>query len=326
MRIVTIEEHVSFPEMTQFIPDGLLSKKELSGPAMLMMPKLADISGERLESMDQTGISMQVLSVENMDVNVLDSRSAPEFASRYNDLLAEKIKDHPDRFNAFALLPMVNPSAAADELERTVKTYGFRGAMIRGLTNGEFLDAPKFAPIFERAEKLGVPIYIHPGIPPKPVIDAYYSNIGRTTGSFDALACWGWGWHSETAIHVLRLLVAGVFDTYPKLKIVIGHMGEMLPMMWDRSNKAFQPGNGGQNQRTLIDTFKQQLYMTTSGIFTQPPLQIALDTIGINNIILSVDYPFSTNQMGIDFLNKIQLPADQIAKIAHENADRLLGL
>jgi predicted TIM-barrel fold metal-dependent hydrolase len=326
MRIVTIEEHVSFPEMTQFMPDSLLSKKEPSGPAMLMMPKLANISGERLESMDQTGISMQVLSVENMDVNVLDSRSAPEFASRYNDLLAEKIKDHPDRFNAFALLPMVNPSAAADELERTVKTYGFRGAMIRGLTNGEFLDAPKFAPIFERAEKLGVPIYIHPGIPPKPVIDAYYSNIGRTTGSFDALACWGWGWHSETAIHVLRLLVAGVFDTYPKLKIVIGHMGEMLPMMWDRSNKAFQPGNGGQNQRTLIDTFKQQLYMTTSGIFTHPPLQIALDTIGINNIILSVDYPFSTNQMGIDFLNKIQLPADQIAKIAYENADRLLGL
>lgn len=326
MRIVTIEEHVSFPEMIQFIPDDLLNKKEPSGPAVQMMAKLADISGERLESMDQNGISMQVLSVENMDVNLLDSTSAPEFASRYNDLLAEKIKDHPDRFTAFAHLPMVNPSAAADELERTVKTYGFRGAMIRGLTNGEFLDAPKFTPIFERAEKLGVPIYIHPGIPPKPIIDAYYSNIGSAVGSFDALACWGWGWHSETAIHVLRLLVAGIFDTYPKLKIVIGHMGEMLPMMWDRSNKAFQPGNGGQNQRTLIDTFKQQLYMTTSGIFTQPPLQIALDTIGVDNIILSVDYPFSTNQMGIDFLNKIQLPADQIAKIAYENADRLLGL
>ena len=326
MRIVTIEEHVSFPEMTQFIPEGLLTKKEPSGPAVQMMSKLADISGERLDSMNQTGISMQVLSVENMDVNLLDNTSAPEFASKYNDLLADKIKDHPDRFTAFAHLPMVNPSAAADELERTVKTYGFRGAMIRGLTKGKFLDVPEFAPIFERAEKLGVPIYIHPGIPPQPVIDAYYSNIGNTTSSFDALACWGWGWHSETAIHVLRLLVAGVFDTYPKLKIIIGHMGEMLPMMWDRSNKAFQPGNGGKNQRTMIETFQQQLYMTTSGIFTQPPLQIALDTIGIDNIILSVDYPFSTNQMGIEFLNGIQLPADQIAKIAHENADRLLGL
>ncbi|WP_172278016.1 amidohydrolase family protein [Chryseobacterium sp. LAM-KRS1] len=326
MRIVTIEEHVSFPEMSHFLPDGITDKKQPSGPAMRLMPMLSDISGQRLESMDQSGISMQVLSVENTDVNLLDQSSAPAFASQYNDLLAERIKDHPDRFAAFAHLPMVAPSAAADELERTVKTYGFRGAMIRGLTCGEFLDAPKFAPVFERAEKLGVPLYIHPGIPPKPVMDAYYSNIGTTSGSFDALACWGWGWHSETAIHVLRLLIAGVFDDYPKLKIIIGHMGEMLPIMWDRSNKAFQPGNGGRNQRTMADTFREQLYITTSGFFTQPPLQIALDAIGIDHIILSVDYPFSDNQMGIDFLHGINLPAEQIAKIAHGNADRILGL
>jgi predicted TIM-barrel fold metal-dependent hydrolase len=326
MRIVTIEEHVSFPEMTDLIPSSILEKKRPSASAMLMMPKLADISGARLTSMNESGISMQVLSVENTDVNLLGSTSAPEFALKYNDLLAEKIRDYPKRFTAFAHLPMTAPAAAADELERTVKAYGFRGAMIRGLTNGEFLDAPKFAPIFERAEKLGVPIYIHPGLPPKAVIDAYYSNVGANTGPFDAIACWGWGWHSETAIHVLRLLVAGVFDTYPKLKIIIGHMGEMLPMMWARSDRSFQPGNGGQNQRTLIDTFRQQLYITTSGFFTQAPLQIALDTIGIDNIMLSVDYPFSNNQQGIDFLNEIQLPADQVAKIAHGNADRLLGL
>ncbi|QNK64861.1 amidohydrolase [Pedobacter sp. PAMC26386] len=326
MRIVTLEEHVSFPEMTSLIPAGVLGNKKTSSATMLMMPKLADISGERLNSMNDSGISMQVLSVENTDVNLLDSTLAPEFASRYNDLLAEKIKDHPERFTAFAHLPMTTPAAAADELERTVKAYGFRGAMIRGLTNGDFLDAPKFAPIFERAEKLGVPIYIHPGLPPNAVMDAYYSNIGNNTGPYDAIACWGWGWHSETAVHVLRLLAAGIFDTYPQLKIIIGHMGEMLPMMWERSNKAFQPGSGGQNQRTLIETFRQQLYITTSGFFTQPPLQIALDTIGIDNIMLSVDYPFSSNQMGIDFLNEIQLPAEQIAKIAHGNADKLLGL
>jgi predicted TIM-barrel fold metal-dependent hydrolase len=326
MRIVTLEEHVSFPEMTDLIPSGILERKQPSGAAMQMMPKLADISGERLASMNESGISMQVLSVENTDVNLLDSTHAPEFAKKYNDLLAEKIKDYPERFTAFAHLPMTAPAAAADELERTVKAYGFRGAMIRGLTNGEFLDAPKFAPVFERAEKLGVPIYIHPGLPPKAVIDAYYSNVGGKEGPFDAIACWGWGWHSETAIHVLRLLVAGVFDTYPKLKIIIGHMGEMLPIMWARSDRSFKPGSGGQNQRTLIDTFRQQLYITTSGFFTQAPLQIALDTIGIDNIMLSVDYPFSTNQMGIDFLNEIQLPADQLAKIAHGNADKLLGL
>lgn len=326
MKIVTLEEHVSFPEMTSLIPSNLLGNKKPSIPAMQMMSKLSDITGERLNSMDESGITIQVLSVENTDVNLLDSISAPEFASKYNDLLAEKIKDHPDRFMAFAHLPMTAPAAAADELERTVKNYGFRGAMIRGLTNGDFLDAPKFAPIFERAEKLGVPIYIHPGLPPTTVVDAYYSNIGTNTGSLDSIACWGWGWHSETAIHVLRLLAAGIFDTYPKLKIIIGHMGEMLPMMWTRSNRAFLPGYGGQNQRTLIDTFQQQLYITTSGFFTQPPLQIAIDTIGIDNIMLSIDYPFSTNQMGVDFLNDIQLPAEQVAKIAHGNADKLLGL
>lgn len=326
MRIVTLEEHVSFPEMTQLLPAGLQENRRPSSAALQMMPKLADVSGERLQSMDACGISLQVLSVENTDVNLLNSEQAPAFASRYNDLLAEKIKAHPGRFTAFAHLPMTAPEAAADELERTVKTYGFRGAMIRGLTNGLFLDAPVFAPVFERAEKLGVPIYIHPGLPPKAVTDAYYSNIGRNTGMAEALACWGWGWHSETAIHVLRLLVAGVFDAYPQLKIIIGHMGEMLPMMWERSNRAFQPGNGGQNQRSLTDTFRQQLYITTSGFFTQPPLQLALDTIGIDHILLSVDYPFSSNEMGIRFLEGIQLPPEQVAKIAHENADKLLGL
>jgi predicted TIM-barrel fold metal-dependent hydrolase len=221
---------------------------------------------------------------------------------------------------------MTNPSAAADELERTVVTYGFRGAMISGLTEGQFLDHPKFKPVLERAEKLGVPIYIHPGVPPAAVAEAYYSHFTHHPGMLESIACYGWGWHSETAIHVLRLLIAGIFDRYPGLKIIVGHMGEMLPMMMVRSNRAFQPGSGGANQRTLIDTFHQQLYITTSGFFTQPPLRLAIDTFGIDNILFSVDYPFSTNEMGADFLRNIALPEDQIAKIAHLNADKLLKL
>ena len=142
----------------------------------------------------------------------------------------------------------------------------------------------------------------------------------------EAIACYGWGWHSETAIHVLRLLFAGVFDRYPKLNLIIGHMGEMLPMMMARSERAFKPGNGGANQRTLTETFHQQLHITTSGFFTQPPLKLALDTFGIDNIMFSVDYPFSANKMGIDFLKSIELPDDQIEKLAHGNADKLLGL
>ena len=326
MRIVTLEEHISFPEMA-----GKISKEALGGfgqsPVMpKLVPKMADVTGERLKSMDDNGITMQVLSVDSSGANLVSPEEGPAFATQYNDLIAEKIAGFEDRFTAFALLPMSAPLAAADELERTVKDYHFRGAMIRGLTQDKFLDQPEFAPIFERAEKLGVPIYLHPGLPPKGVADIYYSGLPNHSGMAEALACYGWGWHSETALHVLRLLFSGVFDKYPKLNLVIGHMGEMLPMMMARSERAFKPGNGGANQRTLTDTFHQQLHITTSGFFTQPPLKIALDTFGIDNIMFSVDYPFSTNEMGIEFLNAIELPDEQVAKIAHGNADKLLNL
>ena len=326
MRIITLEEHISFPEMAAQIPKEALGGFGQSERMQQLVPKLADITGERLKSMDVNGITVQVLSVDSSGANLLSPEQGPAFAMRYNDLIAERIAGFEDRFTAFAHLPMTAPMAAADELDRAVKEYHFRGVMIRGLTQDQFLDHPKFAPIFERAEKLDVPIYLHPGLPPKGVADIYYSGLPNHSGMSEALACYGWGWHSETALHVLRLLFAGVFDMYPKLKLIIGHMGEMLPMMMVRSERAFKPGNGGANQRTLTDTFHQQVHITTSGFFTQPPLQIALDTFGIDNIMFSVDYPFSTNEMGIEFLNAIELPDEQVAKIAHGNADKLLNL
>ena len=326
MRIVTLEEHIALPGMTGKIPKEALGGFGQSAAMQQIIPKLADITGERLASMNDSGITMQVLSVDSSGANLLSPAEGPAFAMQYNDLVAEHIAGHPDRFTAFAHLPMTAPLAAADELERAVKEYNFRGAMIRGLTQDQFLDHPKFAPIFERAEKLGVPIYLHPGLPPKGVADIYYSGLPNHAGMAEAIACYGWGWHSETAIHVLRLLFAGIFDMYPKLNLIIGHMGEMLPMMMARSERAFKPGNGGANQRTLTETFHQQLHITTSGFFTQPPLKIALETFGVDNIMFSVDYPFSTNQMGIDFLNAIELPGEQVEKIAHGNADKLLKL
>jgi predicted TIM-barrel fold metal-dependent hydrolase len=326
MRIVTLEEHISFPEMTQLIPKEALGNFGQSPQMQKIAPKLADITNQRLTSMDDTGITMQVLSVDGMGANLLSAEAGPAFATRYNTLIAQKIAAHPERFSAFAHLPMTAPLAAADELERAVKEHGFRGAMIRGLTNDQFLDHPKFAPIFERAIKLNVPVYLHPGLPPKSVAEAYYSHFSHHAGMLESIACYGWGWHCETAIHVLRLFVAGIFDRYPALKLIIGHMGEMLPMMMVRSDRAFKPGTGGANQRTLIDTFHQQLYITTSGFFTQPPLKLAIDTFGIDNIMFSVDYPFSTNEMGLAFLHSIELPDAQIEKIAHGNADKLLFL
>ena len=326
MRIITLEEHISLPEMTSKIPKATLGGFGQSAVMQRMAPMLADITNERLRSMDTNGITMQVLSVDTAGANRLSAHEAPAFARQYNDLIAERIAGFEARFTAFADLPMTAPLAAADELERAVTEHQFRGAMIRGLTEDQFLDHPKFAPIFERAEKLDVPLYLHPGLPPKGVADIYYGGLPNHPGMSEALACYGWGWHSETALHVLRLLFTGVFDKYPKLRLIIGHMGEMLPMMMARSERAFKPGNGGANQRTLTDTFHQQLYITTSGFFTQPPLKIALDTFGVDNILFSIDYPFSTNEMGIEFLNAIDLPDEQMAKIAHGNADKLLNL
>ncbi|NVM66690.1 hypothetical protein FHW88_005008 [Mucilaginibacter sp. SG538B] len=326
MRIVTLEEHLSFPEMAGQIPTEKLGGFGQNERMKQLVPKLADITGDRLTSMDANGISMQILSVDSSGANLLAEDTGPAFAMQYNDLIAERIRGYETRFNAFAHLPMTAPAAAADELERTVKEHHFRGAMIRGLTEDQFLDHPGFGLILERAEKLDVPIYLHPGLPPKGVADIYYSGLPNHAGIAEALAAYGWGWHAETALHILRLVYAGIFDQYPKLQIIIGHMGEMLPFQMARSERAFQPGAGGANQRKLSDTLRQQVHITTSGFFTLPPLQIALDTFGIDNLMFSIDYPFSTNEQGMEFFRRIDLPDADLSKLAHGNADRLLKL
>jgi len=324
MRIVTLEEHVVFPEMVALIPKDKQGGFDHSPMMQKLAPVLADVTGGRLTSMNESEISVQVLSVVSLGANILSAEDGPAFARKYNDLLAEKISAQPGRFAVFAHLPTTNPQAAAEELERTVKTYQFVGALINGLTNDEFLDDDKYAPILQTAEELGVPIYLHPGIPPKAVKDAYYSELPKLSGTILSVA--GWGWHSETAIHVLRLIISGTFDKYPKLKLIIGHMGEMLPMMMARCDNMFRPNENGVNQRTISQTLKDQVYITTSGLFTQPPLKIAIETFGIDNIMFSVDYPFSTNAQGKAFLDAIDLPLEDKEKIAYLNADRILGL
>jgi uncharacterized protein len=326
MHIITLEEHISFPEMAAQIPQEALGNFGKNPRMQQLAPLLEDITGDRLASMDRNGITMQVLSVDSSGANLLGATKGPGFSAQYNDLIAERIAGHRNRFTAFAHLPTTAPEAAADELERAVTTHRFCGAMVRGLSEGRFLDHPMYAPIFERAQKLNVPIYIHPGIPPKQVADIYYDNLGGKEGFVEALGCYGWGWHAETALHLLRLFYAGIFDQYPKLKIIIGHMGEMLPMILVRSDRALSPGNGGANQRSLIETIRAQVFITTSGFFSQPPFKLALDTIGLDNLMFSVDYPFSTNEMGRSFLDNTGLSREDLEKLAYRNAGRVLGI
>jgi len=324
MRTIILEEHVSFPEMAARIPAQVPGNGFFASLPPEAKRLISEVDGERLKSMDRNGITLQVLSVVGQGAGLLDPKEGPSFARDYNDLLAAKIRSHPDRLAAFAHLPMTAPEAAADELQRTSDEHHFRGALITGLTRGEFLDHPRYAPLLQRAEALELPIYLHPGIPPPTVAEAYYSGLPGASSTLLSLS--GWGWHAETALHILRLIVSGTLDRYPRLQLIIGHMGEMLPMMMARCDDKFKVGTVAANSRTISQTLQDQVYVTTSGMFTWPPLQTALATFGVDRVLFSVDYPFSPMEDGRRFLDSLPLAPADVEKIAHGNADRLLKL
>ncbi|HEX8426802.1 amidohydrolase family protein [Hymenobacter sp.] len=329
MRIIALEEHVSFPELIQRIAPELITGRgwplpdDPESPLQRVQPQLQEVGPRRLQAMDAAGITMQVLSVSGAGADLLSAEEGPQLARDYNDAVARKIAENPARFAGFAHLPMTAPEAAADELERTVRELGYCGAMINGLTENRFLDDPKFAPLLQRAEQLEVPLYLHPNIPPALVRQTYYEGLPPALSTQLGMA--GIGWHIETAVHVLRLVLSGTFERYPRLQLIIGHMGETLPMLMARCDSIFQPKMTGLS-RTISETLQQQVYITTSGIFTQPPLQAAIATFGIDRVLFSVDYPFSTNDQGRAFLDAMALAPADVAKIAHGNADRLLKL
>ncbi len=176
--------------------------------------------------MNSAGIDMQVISHTTPGPEALKGTPAIELAKAANDALAAAVAAHADRFAGLAILPMTEPGAAADEFQRAVEVLGFRGALVNGLTHGRFLDDPIFAPVLERAEALDVPIYLHPSAPPEPVMRAHFEGLSPMLSCHLATAAWGW--HAETGLHALRLIVTGVFDRYPRLQLIIGHMGEMI--------------------------------------------------------------------------------------------------
>jgi predicted TIM-barrel fold metal-dependent hydrolase len=254
---------------------------------------------------------------------MLDGAEALAFARDFNDEVARRIAAHPDRFAAFAHLPMSVPGGAADELERAVRELGFRGALISGTIRGEFLDHPKFAPLLQRAQALDVPIYVHPGMPVPEVRKAYYDGLAPKIGF--GLATFAWGWHYEVALHIMRLAVSGTLDNHPKLKLIIGHMGEALPFMLARCQATFGADLSHLRQ-PLAQTIIDHVYITTAGFFTLPPFTAAVSTFGIDRIMFSVDYPYASNEEGRAFLDKLPLSPADLAKVAHGNADRLLKL
>ncbi len=329
MRIVALEEHYTVPRIVAGVSPDAIARRGFPGPDFVWAQttkrnELADLGDARLADMDASGITTQVLSVAGPGADLVPGQPGIDIARAYNDALAEACARHPTRYRGFAHLPMLAPDAAADECERTVKHLGFHGALVNGATDGRFLDDPAFEPILARAEKLDVPIYLHPGIPTEPVRHAYYDNL---PGNFSfTLALSAWGWHADTAIHTLRLVLSGALDRHPGLKIVIGHMGEALPFMLDRIDETTGATAKTHLRRSVRQTILDQVWITTSGFFTMVPFMAALMSFGVDRILFSVDYPFASNARARAFLDALPVsPADR-AKIAHGNADQLLRL
>jgi predicted TIM-barrel fold metal-dependent hydrolase len=329
MRIVALEEHYTVPRIAAGIAPDVIARRGFPGADFpwaqtLKRNELADLGDARLADMDQNGITVQVLSVAGPGADLVPGQAGIDIARAYNDALVEATARHPARYGGFAHLPMLAPEAAADELERTVRQLGFHGALINGATDGRFLDDQMYAPILARAEALGVPLYLHPGIPVPAVRNAYYDNLPGNL-SF-TLALSAWGWHYDTAVHVLRLALSGTLDRYPKLKIVVGHMGEALPFMLDRIDETTAAQAKLLLKRSVRQMIVDQVWITTSGFFTLVPFMAALMTFGVDRMMFSVDYPFASNARARAFLDALPVsPADR-ARIAHGNADELLRL
>jgi uncharacterized protein len=320
MRTIALEEHFWTPDLAARPGTGMLA---LMGQQL--DEQLRDLGELRIKEMDAAGIDLQVISHTTPAAQQLEAAEAVTRSREANDLLAAAVRAHPGRFAGFATLPTADPAAAADELERTVTENQLVGAMVNSTlgTNGAFLDDARFEPLLDRAERLGAPIYLHPSAPPASLSEILYQGLPATSAML--LATGAWGWHAEAGLHALRLVAAGVFDRHPGLRLILGHCGEMLPFMLARIDEFLRPERTGLASPPS-EYFLRNVWVTTSGLFSLPPLLCTVEVFGVDRVLFSVDYPYSANASGRELLGKLPLsPADR-EKIAGGNAERLLGL
>ncbi len=312
--VIAIEEHYWDEEL-----EKTFTGSEAGRPGE-QFNRLHDFGPLRIKEMDDAGIDIQVLSHGAPSTQKLPAETAPAMATRVNDRLAAIVAKNPTRFAGFAALPTAVPEAAADELERTAK-LGFKGAMLHGLSNGEFLDDKKFWSIFARAEKLDLPIYLHPSQPHPDVIKTYYQDYAK---DFPMLPRATWGYTVETATLAIRLVLSGVFEKHPKLKIILGHLGETLPfVVWRVDHTLARPG---QKSISFRDVFCNNFYVTTSGNFSNPALLCCVIEMGIDRILFAVDWPFVMNPPATKWMEGVPLCDEDKAKILSSNAKRLLKM
>ena len=324
MRVIAIEEHFITPMYREKVAANEFRKFYLKSRSDKLghdiVEQNSDLGQKRLAHMDAAGIDVQVLSFGSPGPQAFAADVAIPMARDANDLLFETTKKYAGRFAGFAALATADPESAAEELDRCVKKLGFRGAMIHGHQQGKFLDERRYWPIFERAEALNVPIYLHPTLPHPDAMKAYFD-------SYEELARAGWGFAVDTSCHFLRIVFGGVFDAYPKLKIILGHLGEGLPFAMHRLDEHTEAAAVRRGlKRKPIEYLKENLLVTTSGNWYEPAFQCTLAALGVDKILFAVDWPYEANKTGVEFLKKISMSSSDREKIAHRNAERLLKL
>ncbi|WP_414439748.1 amidohydrolase family protein [Burkholderia sp. 22PA0106] len=281
-----------------------------------------EMGAERIAAMDAHGIDMQIVSYSS-PLQLVPDDQAVMLARAANDRLAAACDAHPTRLRGFAALPWQHPEAAAQELERCVKKLGFVGTLLVGRPGETFLDDPRYAPVLAKLDELAVPIYVHPGFPLPQVREPYYGGLEREVSA--RLSLFGWGWHHEAGIQVVRMLLAGAFDRYPRLRVISGHWGEMVPFYLQRMDDMLPVEVTGL-ARTVTQTYRDHVYVTPSGMLNLPHFEFIHKVIGADRMLYAIDYPYLTMTGARAFLEQLPISETDRRKIAFLNAEELLGL
>jgi len=287
--------------------------------ARTFLPRLLDIGEGRLADMDANGVDMHLLSLTVPGVQMFAPGNAVAFARLSNDRLSEAVRRHPTRFAGLASFAPQDPAAAAKEMERAINSLKFNGFLVNSHTQNAYLDEERFWPILEAAEALGAPLYIHPRAPSDGMAAPFRDY--RMEGSI-------WGYGMETGTHAVRLMLSGVLDRFPRLRIVLGHMGEALPFWLWRLDYMAPPGARAdlRNQLKASEYFSRNFAITTSGIEDPVVLRFCVDKIGIDNVMWAIDYPYQPTAQAVAFLESAPLSTADRERIAHGNAERIFGI
>ncbi len=326
MKLIALEEHFTTPAIAATwaaLPADLQDPVTSMADGGEIGSRLQDLGEQRLRQMDDCGVDVQVLSLTTPGAQPFEPSEAREIARTANNLLAEAVKRYPDRFDAFATLPTPDPAASADELDRCVSEFGFKGALLSPRTRDRSLDQPEYLPLLERAARLKVPLQLHPQSPAPAVREVYYSGFDKLTDTMFAGP--GFGWHADTGLYALRLIFSGVFDRLPDLQIILGHWGEVVLFYLDRIDSMGRVAK--HLAKPISEYFRSNFYVAGSGILSQRYLLQSIDLLGIDRIVYSTDYPyrFAPGGEARRFLMEAPIEDEAKRKIAHGNWERLTG-